>query len=162
MAELLFIAHDTSDGRAGAQNRSLISAHTLKHNRLSKREPRSSGYGDGRTLTLAARVKSPSRSKRQPKPRVRGSDAYAPTVAAGGSEHATDGASLPVDLLQPRIEGLMVAAPAGFTAYGQDGEDVQSIGRWYFLNHLYEGHASYFHHAQNHWTNGLWEMARVS
>ncbi|KAM0691579.1 hypothetical protein Q7P36_007778 [Cladosporium allicinum] len=162
MAGLLFIAHDTSDGRTGAHNRSLISAHTLRHNRLSKRDARSSGYGNGRTLTLAACVKSPGRSKRQPKPYVRGFDAHASSVAARGSEHATDGASLPVDLLQLRVEGLIVAAPAGFTAYGQDGEDVQSIGQWYFLNHLYEDHASYFHHAQNHWTNGIWEMARVN
>jgi len=127
IARLLFIVHDTSDGRTGAQNRSLISAHMLKHNRLSKREARSLGHGNRRTLTLAARVKSPSGSKRRPKPCVRGFDAYASSVAAGGSKQATDGAPLPVDLLQLRVEGLMVAAPAGFTAYGQDREDVQSI-----------------------------------
>ena len=162
MAGLLFILHDTSDGRTGARNKSLISAHTLKHNRISKYQARYSGYANGRTLTLAACVKSPDRWKRQPKPCVRGFDAYASSVAAEGSENAADDASLPMDFLQLRVEGLMLATPAGFTARGQDGEDVQSIGQWYFLNHLYERHASYFHHAQIHWTNGLWEMARFN
>jgi hypothetical protein len=57
---------------------------------------------------------------------------------------------------------VMPAMPKGPIIRGEDGEDVQSIGRWYFLNQLHEAHASYFRHAQNYWTNGLWEMARVN
>lgn len=115
-----------------------------------------------RMLTHVARRKSPCQSKREPETCVEGFDADALSVAAGGSEQATDDAPLPVDILHLPVESLVVAAPVGFISCGQDGEDTQSIGQWYFLNHLNEGHASYFRHAQCHWTNGLWEMARFN
>jgi hypothetical protein len=163
MAGLLFIPHDTHNGRTGARNRALISAHTLEHNRKLKYQARSPGNGKARMLTLVARRKPSDQPKRNPGICLRAFEGEAPFVAAGISEQATHGASLTVDSIQMRDGSLALAAtPIGPIFCSQDGEDIHSIGQWYFLNQLHEAHVSYFHHAQNHWTNGIWEMARVN
>lgn len=55
---------------------------------------------------------------------------------------------------------MLVTTPKGPIFCGQNGEDVQSIGQWYFLHRLPGAHVSHFRHAQDHWTTGLWEMAQ--
>lgn len=41
-------------------------------------------------------------------------------------------------------------------------EDVEKIGQWYFYNQLEGANCTSFRQAENHWTNGLWEMAQVN
>jgi hypothetical protein len=161
MAELLFIPHDTSDGRTGALNRALIGRHTLKHNRKLKYRTRSSGNATAQHLTVVARRKSLGGSKRRAGTCLRGFEAEAQSVVTGTSKQATDASTLHVGSV--KSEGIVLAvAQIGPIICGRDEEDVQSIAQWYFLNQLHEAHASYFRHAQNHWTNGLWEMARAN
>ena len=163
MAGLVFISHDTPDGRTGARNRAIISAHTLGRNRKLKDNAGSSADDKARTLTIMARKKPQDQRKRKLGTCFPGSEGQALSTAADTSEWATDGATLHVDAVQIS-EGLLVmpTAPIGPIIRGQDGEDVQSIGRWYFLNQLHGAHASSFCHAQSYWTNGLWEMARTN
>lgn len=80
-----------------------------------------------------------------------------PLGEAPGSGKANDAAFL--QLLSPNP---IVAMPTGPIILGQDGEDIQNICHWYFLNQLHEKHAPHFRHVHDHWTNGLWEMARVN
>ena len=155
MAGLVFISHNTPDGRTGSRNRTLISAHTLGHNRKLKYKARSQGTDKLRTLAIQPNKKLGTRLQR--------SEWQALSVAVESSEQVADDAPLDVDLLRTPEESLVIAAvPKGPIICGQDGEDVQSIGRWYFLDQLQAAHASYFRHAHNYWTNGLWEMARAN
>lgn len=163
MAGLLFIPHEKPDGRTGARNRTLISAHTLKHNRKLKYQARLVRNGKAPTLTLVSREKTPNQPERQPETCLRGFEGEAVSVAAGTSEQTTDGRSLHVGSVQmPGGSLVLAAAPRGPIICGQDREDFQSIGQWYFLNQLHGTQVSYFRHAQDHWTNGLWEMAQVN
>jgi len=165
MAGLTFISHDTADGRTGARNRTLISAHTLGLNRKLKHKARPSGNDKVRTVTIVARKKPQDQLKRKPGTRLSGSKDQALPIAAGILTQANDGALLRVHddpTHMPRENLVIAAAPTGPIICGQDGEDVQSIGRWYFLNQLHGTQASYFRHAHNFWTNGLWEMGRAN
>jgi hypothetical protein len=163
MAGLVFISHDTPDGRTGARNRAIISAHTLGLNRKLKNNAGSSADDKARTLTIMARKKPQDQRKRKLGTCIMGSEGQALSTAAGTSKRATDGVTLRVDAMQKSDELFMIpTASIGPIIRGQDGEDVQSIGRWYFLNQLHGAHASSFCHAQSYWTNGLWEMARTN
>ena len=64
MAGLVFISHDTPDGRTGARNRAIISAHTLGRNRKLKDNAGSSADDKARTLTIMARKKPQDQRKR--------------------------------------------------------------------------------------------------
>lgn len=55
---------------------------------------------------------------------------------------------------------MLAVTPKGPIIRGQNGEDVQSIGQWYFFSQLPKTHVSHFRHAQKYWTTGLWEMAQ--
>ena len=161
MAGLVFILHDTPDGSTGTQNSTLISAHTLKHNRKIRYQARCLNSGKARMRDLAPRGKSPKPPKRQPGICLRGLEGQALDVTARTFEQAIDGTSLRMDPGRIPGESLMLAAtPKGPIICGQNGEDVQSIGQWYFLNQLPGAHVSHFRHAQKHWTTGLWEMAQ--
>lgn len=163
MAGLVFISHDTPDGRTGARNRAIISAHTLGLNRKLKNNAGSSADDKARTLTIMARKKPQDQRKRKLGTCIMGSEGQALSTAAGTSKRATDGVTLRVDAMQKSDELFVIpTASIGPIIRGQDGEDVQSIGRWYFLNQLHGAHASSFCHAQSYWTNGLWEMARTN
>lgn len=48
------------------------------------------------------------------------------------------------------------------TILGPNGEDVQSIGQWYFHSQLDGARSFHFDHAQTHWTNALWDSARAN
>lgn len=160
MAKLLFIPQDTPDGSTGPKNRPLISAHTLKHNRKLTCQARHRNNGTARPRSLMPRGKPPLPDTRNPKPFSRRIEAEIVSVAARTSESANDSTSLRSDSTQTRgVALLLVKAPRGPIICGQDREDVQSIGQWYFLNQLHETQVSYFRHAQDHWTTGLWEMA---
>lgn len=160
MTELLFIPQNTPDGSTGPKSRPLISAHTLKHNRKLTCQARLQGNSTVRFRSLIPRGKPPVQGTRCPKPFSRKIEAGILSVAPRTLEPANNSTCPHRDSMQTRDgASLLVKTPRGPIICGQDGEDVQSIGQWYFQNQLHDTQASYFRHAQNHWTTGLWEMA---
>jgi hypothetical protein len=160
MAQLLFILHDSPSGRAGARNKTLISAHTLEHNRKLKYRFKLSGSLKARQPALESRKKSRRESeidlqaseggtRRSPVSKIL-------EPAANMMPSRVDPVQRPDDSLR------LTAAPSGPIVCGRNWEDIERIGQWYFLSQLHGTHASYFRHAHNHFTNRLWEMAQLN
>lgn len=163
MAELLFILQDSPSGRTGARNKTLISAHTLEHNRKLKYRARLPGSGKARQLALVSPDNPPERPTTQPEICSRAFEGTCRSPVSGILEQSANTKPLHVDLFQrPDDNFVLAAASSGPIVRGRNWEDVQSIGQWYFLSQLHGTHASYFRQAHNHWTNGLWEMARLN
>jgi hypothetical protein len=161
MAQHVFILHDKPNGGTGTRNNTLISAHTLKRNRKIKYPARCLNSGRARMRNLAPHGQLSEAPKRQQEICLRPMEQGALDVTAGTFEQAMNGASLHMDPVPMPGEPLMLLAmPKGPIICGQNGEDLQSIGQWYFLNRLSRTHDSHFRHAQNHWTTGLWEVAK--
>jgi hypothetical protein len=162
MAELLFISHETPDGRTGVLNRALINAHTLKRNRKLRIRHRVQIDEEPHLSVLVASGKLPGQLRDEARTYDRNSRDGIIADGATTLGKVNDAATLqlaPVRLLNP---SPMVAMPTGPIILGQDGEDIHNICKWYFLNQLHERNASSFRHVHDHWTNGLWEMARVN
>jgi hypothetical protein len=156
MAELLFVSHETPDGRTGALKRAVINAHTLKRNRKLRTRHRVPVHGKPQHPILVASEKLPDQPGdiartfgQQPR------DGEIPDEAATLSKVDDDAAA-------PLNPNPAVAMPTGPIIRGQDGEDIQNICQWYFLDQLQEKNAPSFRHVHNHWTKGLWEMAKVN
>jgi hypothetical protein len=164
MAELLFVSHETPDGRTGALKRAAINAHTLKRNRKLRTRHRVPVHGKSQHPILVASEKLPD----QPGDiaRTYGQQSRdgkipdeAPTLRNVDGDAAAPLKSAFLQLMNPKP---MVAMPTGPILRGQDGEDVQNICQWYFLDQLHEKNAPSFRHVHRHWTKGLWEMAQVN
>lgn len=152
MSKLVFISHEAANGRHTRAKKALIHAHTLQYNRKkSKRVPPSSSAEPHLYKNLADRTSSEAR----------------PDVVVLEGEPETD------DLLSssevqaghvtfPCLDHSTIAAPIRLTLLGPNGEDVQSIGQWYFHNQLDGVRSFHFDHAQTHWTNALWDAARAN
>jgi hypothetical protein len=54
------------------------------------------------------------------------------------------------------------ATPSKNLLIGQNGEDVQEIGQWYFVCQLPERDAEFFKSVQNNWVRDIWDMGRNS
>ena len=179
MSNLVFISHETPDGRPSRSKKALIHAHTLGHNR-NKRTRRSGNAQKLNFKQAAGRAVWPTRQL------VSGSTESAKTVleldkvalsntrvdlATSDEDHqnnqptsvrAASGASVAGHAVSLRCNYSKVSAPVGTTSVGQDGEDVQNIGQWYFHSQLDKSRTSHFDQAQTHWTKGLWEMATIN
>ena len=153
MSKLVYVSHEAADGRHSRAKKSLIHAHTLQYNRRkSKRLPPSSSTEPYIYKDLADRTTSTFKlldavvSEEDPKTddRTSSSVVHPGHVSLPYSYHST------------------IPEPIGITMLGPNGEDVQSIGQWYFHNQL-DGVRSFdFDHAQTHWTNALWDSARAN
>jgi hypothetical protein len=164
VAELLFVSHETPDGRTGALKRAAINAHTLKRNRKLRTRHRVPVHGKPQHPILVASEKLPdqpgdiARTFGQ-QPRDGEIPDEAPTLSKVDDDAAAPLKSAFLQLLNPNPA---VAMPTGPIIRGQDGEDIQNICQWYFLDQLQEKNAPSFRHVHNHWTKGLWEMAKVN
>jgi hypothetical protein len=164
VAELLFVSHETPDGRTGALKRAAINAHTLKRNRKLRTQHRVPVHGKPQHPILVASKKLPdqpgdiARTFGQ-QPRDGEIPDEAPTLSKVDDDAAAPLKSAFLQLLNPNPA---VAMPTGPIIRGQDGEDIQNICQWYFLDQLQEKNAPSFRHVHNHWTKGLWEMAKVN
>jgi hypothetical protein len=160
MAQLLFIVHDSPNGRAGARNKTLISAHTLEHNRKLKYRVKLSDSLKVRQIALESRKKSRKESEIDFRAFERRTRRFPVTEILN-----QEAKIIPprVDLVQRPDNSLALATvPSGPIVCGRNWEDIESIGQWYFLSQLDETHASSFRHARNHFTNRLWEMAQLN
>lgn len=126
MSKLVYVSHEAADGRHSRAKKSLIHAHTLQYNRRkSKRLPPSSSTEPYIYKDLADRTTSTSKlldavvSEEDPKTddRTSSSVVHPGHVSLPYSYHST------------------IPEPIGITMLGPNGEDVQSIGQWYFHNH---------------------------
>jgi hypothetical protein len=54
------------------------------------------------------------------------------------------------------------ATPSKALLLGQNGEDVQEIGQWYFMCQLPERDAEFFQSVQDNWVRDIWDMGRNS
>jgi hypothetical protein len=160
MAQLLFILHDSPSGRTGARNKTLISAHTLEHNRKLKYRVKLSVSAKARQLPLESREKSRKEQESDFRASERGS-CHSPVSEI--LEQAANITLPRVDLVQGPDDSLVLAvAPSGPIICGRNWEDIESIGQWYFLSQLHGTHASHFRHAHNHFTKRLWEFAQLN
>jgi hypothetical protein len=162
MAELLFISHETSDGRTGVLNRALINAHTLKRNRKLKIRHRVQIDEKLQLPVLVASARLPGQLKEGP--RIYGQNTGDRTIADGATTFGKADDAAPLQSASVRLLNTspIVAMPTGPIILGQDGEDIEYICKWYFLDQLHGRYASSFQHVQYHWTNGIWEMARIN
>ena len=159
MSKLVFVSHEAADGRHSRAKKALIHAHTLQYNRRkSKRLPPSSSLEPHVHKDLADRTRS--------------SDIRLDAASSGASiENDLESDGLPVrsssvvhanHVTFPCDDHSTISWPIRMTLLGPNGEDVQSIGQWYFHNQLDGVRSFHFDHAQTHWTNALWDAARVN
>jgi hypothetical protein len=160
MSKLVFVSHEAADGRQSSAKKALIHAHTLQYNRRkSKRLPPSSSVKAHLHKDLADRTRSSDTrldvalSEESLDSNL---DTDGPPVLSSSVVHASH-VSPCHDYLHATI-----SAPIRMTIFGPNGEDVQSIGQWYFHNQLDGVRSFHFDHAQTHWTNALWDAARVN
>jgi hypothetical protein len=153
MPKLVFVSHEAADGRHSRAKKALIHAHTLQHNRRkSKRLPPSSTAEPQLFKDLSDRTASGDKRldvvvpEEDPETddRISSSVVHLGHVSLPYSYHST------------------ISAPIGMTILGPNGEDVQSIGQWYFHSQLDGARSFHFDHAQTHWTNALWDSARAN
>jgi len=52
------------------------------------------------------------------------------------------------------------STPSRAVLLGQNGEDIQEIGQWYFACQLPEQKYKLFESVQNHWVKDVWDMGR--
>ena len=153
MSKLVFVSHEAADGRHTRANKALIHAHTLQYNRRkSKLLPPSSSAEPRLYKDLVDRTTCTGKQQ---------------DVTASEEGLETDGLlSLSVvgtgHVTSPYSHHSTISAPIGMTMLGPNGEDVQSIGQWYFHNQLDGVRSFHFDHAQTHWTNALWDSARAN
>jgi hypothetical protein len=152
MSKLLFVQHHTPDGRPGRVEKAQIHAHTLQHNRRkAQRCPTFSRKEARLPRLLADRTKS---SETQLGVVVSQEDVETDTpphsnVVANGDNVVN-------------LHHSTVSAPMEITVLGQYGENINSIGQWYFHSQLNSAQGFDFSPAQTHWTDVLWGMARVN
>jgi hypothetical protein len=153
MSKLVFVSHEAADGRHTRAKKALIHAHTLQYNRRkSKRPPPPSSAEPRLYKDLVDRTTCTGKQQ---------------DVAVSEEGLETD------DLLSsskvgtghvtlPYSHHSTISAPIAMTILGPNGEDVQSIGQWYFHNQLDGVRSFHFDHAQTHWANALWDSARAN
>lgn len=179
MSSLLFVPHDAPNGRPSRSNKALIHAHTLNHNRRTKgrRPPTTPTSHAAQTpVSIAWSAHLPVFASAEPTATRRHPGRAAPSNArlasAPSGEDRPDGEVLNTyatcgDEWKSQVVEMLpcqttMSSPLGMSLLGQDGEDVQSIGQWYFYTQLDETRGAYFNQAYTHWTNGQWEMATVN
>lgn len=153
MSKLVFVSHEAADGRHSRAKKALIHAHTLQYNRRkNKRLPPAGSAEPQLYKDLADRTTFTDKradvviSEEDPETddRISSSVIYSGHVSVPCPHHST------------------ISAPIGMTILGPNGEDVQSIGQWYFHSQLDGARSIHFDHAQTHWTNALWDSARAN
>jgi hypothetical protein len=84
-------------------------------------------------------------------------------------EFISDNALTHIPHQEPQQVHIMEAAmpflsqstmPSKNLLLGQNGEDVQEIGQWYFVCQLPERDAEFFQSVQNNWVRDIWDMGR--
>lgn len=153
MSKLVFIIHETPDGRPSRAEKSQIHAHTLQHNRRKgKRVAPSSSVVPCLYENLSDRTRSPEAKVRA-------------VITEEDIEHDDPSGSQVVHeghVTGPSHYHSTISVPLSIKILGRYGEDIQSIGKWYFHSQLDEFRSSHFDHAITYWTNSLWDMARVN
>lgn len=144
MSQLVFITHETHNGRPSRSKKALIHAHTLQHNRRKGRAPQ-----------LVDRTISSGSGLDQAQPGEIAENHDLTTVLAASRGERRNHVTPPPPPCHP-------SSAVGITMIGPSGEDVQNIGQWYFHSQLDGVRNFHFGHAQTHWANGQWEMARVN
>jgi hypothetical protein len=151
MSKLLFVQHQTPNGRPSRAEKAQIHAHTLHYNRrkgkrlapLSNAQPRLHDESADEIISSKTQVQ-----------------VLVPEEGADDDDLRSTQKTHQGHVAHTEHDRSTILMPFNITILGLHGEDVQSIGKWYFLSQL-DG-SFHFDHARTHWTNALWDMARVN
>lgn len=152
MSKLLFVLHETPDGRPSRAKKAMIHAHTLQHNRKKRFLPPRSSVESHISDELADRTISSETQLGSVDTEENVEPDGRSILSVNGESHA----------VSPWRHHSTISPPLGTTLLGRYGEDVQSIGQWYFHSQLDGVRSFEFYHAQTHWANALWDMARAN